>query len=78
MQMREQTKIVMIGGEMLKFTRANDGDRGAQWLSGRVLDLRLRCCWFEPHWRHFVVSLSKTLYPMLSLLCLGSTEEDPS
>ena len=32
---------------------------GAQWLSGRVLDLRLRGCGFEPHWRHCIVSLSK-------------------
>ena len=29
-------------------------------LSGRVLDSRLRGCEFEPHWRHRVVSLSKT------------------
>ena len=33
---------------------------GAQWLSGRVLDLRPRGCGFEPHRRHCVVSLSKT------------------
>ena len=33
---------------------------GAQWLSGRVLDLRSRGCRFEPHWCHCVVSLSKT------------------
>ena len=39
---------------------------GAQWLSGRVLDSRLRGRGFEPHWRHCVVSLSKT---HLSLLC---------
>ena len=25
---------------------------GAQWLRGRVLDLRLRGGGFEPHWRH--------------------------
>ena len=30
---------------------------------------------FEPHWRHCVVSLSKT---HLSLLSAGSTQEDPS
>ena len=29
----------------------------------------------EPHWRHCVVSLSKTLNPLLST---GSTQEDPS
>ena len=31
---------------------------GAQWLSGRVFDSRLRCHWFEPQW---VVSLSKNI-----------------
>ena len=29
---------------------------GAQWLSGRVLDLRLKGCQLETHWRHGVVS----------------------
>ena len=33
---------------------------GAQWLSGRVLDSRLKGRGFQPHRRHFVVSLSKT------------------
>ena len=28
---------------------------GAQWLSGRVLDLRPMGCGFEPHRRHCVV-----------------------
>ena len=32
---------------------------GTQWLSGRVLDLRLRGRGFEPHRHHCVVSLSK-------------------
>ena len=45
---------------------------GAQWLSGRVLDLKLRGNGFEPHRRHCVVSLSKT---HLSLLSRGSTQE---
>ena len=31
---------------------------GAQWLSGRVLDLRPKGRRFEPHRRHCVVSLS--------------------
>ena len=47
----------------------------AQWLSNRVLDSRPRGHGFEPHWRHCVVSLSKT---HLSLLSTGSTQEDPS
>ena len=46
---------------------------GTQWLSGRVLDSRLRGRGFEPHLRHCVVSLSKT---HLSLLSTGSTQED--
>ena len=41
--------------------------------SGRVLESRSRGFGFEPHWRHCVVSLSKTLYPLLST---GSTQED--
>ena len=50
---------------------------GAECTSGSdcVLVSRLRGCRFEPHWRHYVVSLSKTLY---SLLSTGSTEEDSS
>ena len=33
--------------------------RGAQWLSGRVLDLRPRGCRFQPHRRHCVVVLEQ-------------------
>ena len=49
-------------------------NQGAQWLSGRVLDLRQRGRRFEPHLCHCVVSLSKT---HLSFLSTGSTQEDP-
>ena len=47
---------------------------GAQWLIGtcRVLDLILKGHRFESCWRHCIVSLSNTLYP---LLCTGSTQE---
>ena len=41
---------------------------GVQMLSGRVLDLRLRCRLFEPHLRHCVVFLSKTLIICLVLV----------
>ena len=41
---------------------------GAQWLSGRVLDSRLRGRGFEPHRRHCVVSLSKRVDPSLVLV----------
>ena len=47
----------------------------SKWLSGRVLDSRLRGHKFVPHWLHCVVSLSKTC---LSLLSTGSEQEDPS
>ena len=40
----------------------------AQWLGGRVLDLRLRGCGFEPHRCHCVVSLSKKHYLCLVLV----------
>ena len=39
----------------------------AQWLSGRVLDLRPRGCGFKPHPRHCVVPLSKNINPSLVL-----------
>ena len=34
-------------------------------LSGGVLDLRCKGCWFKLHWRHHVVSLNKTLFVFL-------------
>ena len=36
---------------------ASTSVQGAQWLSGRVLDLRPRGCGLEPHQRHSVVVL---------------------
>ena len=42
--------------------------KGAQWLSGRVLDSRLRGGGFEPHRRHCVVSLSKNINSSLVLV----------
>ena len=41
----------------------------------RVLDSGSRGCRLEPHGRLCIVSLSKTLYPLLST---GSAKEDPS
>ena len=38
---------------------------GSQWLSDGVIELRRRGCWFEPHRRHCVVSLSKNMNPSL-------------
>ena len=42
--------------------------RGAQRLSGRVLDSKPRGRGFEPHRRHCVVSLSKNINPSLALV----------
>ena len=36
--------------------------RGAQWLSGRVLDSRLKGHRFEPHWLHWVVVLEQDTF----------------
>ena len=41
---------------------------GAQWLSGRVLDLGQKGHGFEPHLRHCIVSLSKNINPSLALV----------
>ena len=41
---------------------------GAQWLCGRVLDSSPRGRGFEPHRRHYVVSLSKNINPSLVLI----------
>ena len=41
---------------------------GAQWLSGRVIDSRLKGRGFKPHRRHCFVSLSKNLNPSLVLV----------
>ena len=43
-------------------------NKGAQWLSGRVLDSRSKGRGFEPHRRHCVVSLSKNINPSLILV----------
>ena len=36
--------------------------KGVQWLSGRVLDSRLRGRGFEPHWHHCVVVLGQDTF----------------
>ena len=41
---------------------------GAQWLSGRMLDSRPRGRGLEPHRRHCVVSLGKSINPSLVLV----------
>ena len=42
---------------------------GAQWVSGRVFEPRLRAAaGFEPHRRHCIMSLSKNINPSLVLV----------
>ena len=43
-------------------------DLGAQWLSGRVLNSRLKGHRFESHPGHCIVSLSKNINPSLVLV----------
>ena len=40
----------------------------AQWLSGRVLDLRRWCCGLKPHRHHCFVSLTSDINPFLVLV----------
>ena len=44
------------------FDKSGNGLMGAQWLSGRVLDSRLRGHGFEPHWRHCVAVLEQDAF----------------
>ena len=43
--------IIKVDERCINFAKSLDPDQGAQWLNGRVLDLRPRGCGFEPH-RH--------------------------
>ena len=47
--------------------------RGGQWFSSRMLDLRSSGPWFKPYWKHCVVLMSKLLYPLPST---GSNQEN--
>ena len=57
------TSLSLIAGRIVDDVQCN---RGAQWLSGGVLDFRSRGCGFKPHWRHCFVSSSKIFYLQLS------------
>ena len=54
--------------EKIFLSETKIGPMGAQWLSGRVLDSRPKGRGFEPHRRHCVVSLSKSINPSLVLV----------
>ena len=74
--------IPLYGGNPAtgSFTKSDNPDEilhfiwGAQWLSGKVLDSRLRGPGFKPHRRHCVVSLRKTHKSKIST---GSTPGRP-
>ena len=51
-------------------------NKGAQWLSGRVLDLRTKGHMFEPNRRHCIVSSSKTHLTCLVLVQPRKTHLD--
>ena len=51
-------------------------EEGAQWLSGRVLDSRLRCLEFQPHPEALRCVLEQDT--LSSALITGSTQEDLS
>ena len=55
----ESQKIVFILANSVTLNGGETLNGGAQGLSGRVHDLRLRDLWFEAHQRHCVMSWSK-------------------
>ena len=61
--------------QMLIYTFGTDLKKGQCNGSVVVLDSISTGWELEPHWVHCVVSLNKTLYP---LLITSSTQEDPS
>ena len=56
--------------------RGSYGLQGEQWLSVRMLYSIPRGCRFEPHPRHYVVSLGKTHFPCLVLVQPRKTRPD--
>ena len=65
LQQESSQKQPISGMNQCIFFNLNQYLRGAQWFRGRVLKVRSRGCWFELQQRHCVVTLSKTLYPLL-------------
>ena len=80
MQRRQLTLVIIVSSvdlsqdsrdlvsEVIIFPFSTSIIVGGQWLSGRVLDSRPRGRGFEPHRRHFVVSLTKNINPSLVLV----------
>ena len=60
-EMTDKLVLTFVCGRNLNIS--NDlGKKGAQWLSGRVLDSRPKGSGFEPHRRHCVVVLEQDTF----------------
>ena len=63
LQMNLHKSTVLLESLLLALTKYEQGGRlGAQWLSGRVIDSRLKGRGFEPHRRHCVVVLEQDTF----------------
>ena len=56
--------LVWVGVQFVckSYQQTTPGGKGAQWLSGRVLDSRPKGSGFEPHRRHCVVVLEQDTF----------------
>ena len=52
----------IVGFLLTRLIFVTDKEKGAQWLSGRVLDSRPKGRGFEPHRRHCVVVLEQDTF----------------
>ena len=52
----------LFAKEATKVRKKSKMRKGAQWLSGRVLDSRPKGSGFEPHWRHCAVVLEQDTF----------------
>ena len=62
------TQLYYLLDIICKFVTAFRKYKGAQWLSGRVLDSRRKGCGFKPHRRHCVLVLEQDIFPSLVLV----------
>ena len=58
----EKSGVIWVWAVGTFYTPIKSVKKGAQWLSGRVLDSRPKGCGFEPHRRHCVVVLEQDTF----------------